>query len=205
MKHAGRAAIAALFGFVFLAAIAAPPPRVHPRPYGRGKAYLHKTVIAPYRFHNTRIRLSFDFAKGIVYGDVTNTISPKTNSLSVVPFNSVGPVFHSVTLNGSPVKYHVTSDHLYVRLPHPAKASDTLAIEAKYTVKPVRGIYFIRPDKYYPNYQPEIWSQGEAEDNRFWFPTWDEPNQKTPVEQIITVPSGWRVIANGHLRTYNAA
>lgn len=205
MKHVGRAATAALLGLIFIAAIAAPPPRVHPRPYGRGKAYFHPTLIAPYRFHNTRIKLSFDFAKGIVYGDVTNTISPKTNGLRIVSFNSVGPVFRSVTLNGSPVKYTATGDHLNVMLPRPANASDTLAIEMKYTVKPVRGIYFIRPDRFYPNYQPEIWSQGEAEDNRLWLPTWDEPNQKTPVEQIITVPSGWRVIANGHLRAYNSA
>ncbi|HET9392267.1 MAG TPA: M1 family aminopeptidase [Candidatus Rubrimentiphilum sp.] len=204
MKNAGRAAVAAILGIVFIAAIAAPPPRVHPRPYGRGQAYYHKTAIAPYRFHNTLIKMSFDFAKGIAYGDVTNVISPKANGLSVVPFNSVGLQFSSVTVNGAPAHYNVANDHLYVNLAQPAKATDTLAIEMKYSVKPVRGIYFIRPDKYYPNYQPEIWSQGESEDNRLWLPTWDEPNQKTPVEQIITVQKGWRVTANGHLKSYTA-
>ncbi len=201
MKNAGRAAIAALFGIVFIAAIAAPLPRVHPRPYGRGKATYHKTEIAPYRFHNILIKLNFNFAKGIVYGDVTNVISPKANGLSSVPFNSVGLHFSNVTVNGVPVRYKTTSDHLYITLAKPAKASDTLAIETKYSVTPARGIYFIRPDKYYPSYQPEIWSQGEAEDNRLWLPTWDEPNQKTPVEQIITVQNGWRVQANGHLKS----
>ena len=200
MKNAGRAAIAALLGIVFIAAIAAPPPKVHPRPYGRGKAYYHKTEIAPYRFHNTLIKLSFNFQKGIAYGDVTNVISPKANGLKVVPFNSVGPRFSSVTVNGAKARYNLTSDHIYVNLTQPAKANSTLAIEMKYSVAPVRGIYFIRPDKFYPNYQPEIWSQGEAEDNRLWLPTWDEPNQKTPVEQIITVPKGWSVQANGHLK-----
>lgn len=201
MKNAGRAAIAALLGFVFIAAIAAPPPKVHPRPYGRGKAYYHKTAIAPYRFHNTLIKLNFNFAKGIAYGDVTNVISPKASGLKTVPFNSVGLRFSSVSVNGVPARFTTTADHLYVTLAKAAKASDTLAIETKYSVAPVRGIYFIRPDKYYPNYQPEIWSQGESEDNRLWLPTWDEPNQKTPVEQIITVPKGWRVQANGHLKS----
>jgi aminopeptidase N len=201
MKNAGRAALAALLGFVFIAAIAAPPPRVHPRPYGRGKAFYHKTEIAPYRFHNILIKLNFNFAKGIVYGDVTNVISPKANGLTSVPFNSIGLHFSSVTVNGVPARFNATADHLYVNLAKPAKASDTLAIETKYSVTPARGIYFIRPDKYYPNYQPEIWSQGEAEDNRLWLPTWDEPNQKTPVEQIVTVQNGWRVTANGHLKS----
>jgi len=201
MKNVGRAALAALLGIVFIAAIAAPPPKVHPRPYGRGQAYYHKTANAPYRFHNTLIKLSFDFAKGIAYGDVTNVISPKTDGLSVVPFNSVGLQYSGVTVNGAPARYNVANNHLYVNLARPAKASDTLAIEMNYRVRPARGIYFIRPDKYYPHYQPEIWSQGEAEDNRLWLPTWDEPNQKTPVEQIITVQKGWRVTANGHLKS----
>ena len=204
MKNAGRAAIAALLGIVFIAAIAAPPPKVHPRPYGRGQAYYHKTAIAPYRFHNTVIKLSFDFAKGIAYGDVTNVVSPKADGLSIVPFNSVGLQYSGVTVNGAPARYNVANDHLYVNLARPAKASDTLAIEMKYSVQPARGIYFIRPDKYYPHYQPEIWSQGEAEDNRLWLPTWDEPNQKTPVELIITVQKGWRVTANGRLKSYTA-
>ncbi len=204
MKNARRAAVAALLGFVFIAAIAAPPPKIHPRPYGRGQAYYHKTATAPYGFHNTVIKLSFDFSKGIAYGDVTNIISPKANGLRVVSFNSVGLQYSSVTVNGAPARYNVANDHLYVNLARPAKASDTLAIETKYNVQPVRGIYFIRPDKYYPHYQPEIWSQGEAEDNRLWLPTWDEPNQKTSVEQIITVQKGWRVTANGHLKSYTA-
>lgn len=200
MKHAGRAAAAALLGFVFIAAIAAPPPKVHPRPYGRGKATYHKTEFAPYTFHNTLIKLSFNFPKGIAYGDVTNFISPKASGLRTVPFNSVGLRFSSVTVNGAPARYNVTGDHIYVGLAKPANAGSKLAIEMKYSVAPVRGIYFIRPDRFYPNYQPEIWSQGEAEDNRLWLPTWDEPNQKTPVEQIITVQKGWRVQANGHLK-----
>jgi aminopeptidase N len=200
MKNAGRAAIAALLGIVFIAAIAAPPPKVHPRPYGRGRAYYHKTEFAPYTFRNTLIKLSFNFGKGIAYGDVTNVVSPKAGGLRSVPFNSVGLHFSSVTVNGAPARYNVTNDHIYVNLAKPAKAASTLAIEMKYSVAPSRGIYFIRPDKFYPNYQPEIWSQGEAEDNRLWLPTWDEPNQKTPVEQIITVPKTWRVIANGHLK-----
>src|SRR5581483_9412764 len=116
MKNAGRAAIAALLGIVFIAAMAAPPPRVHPRPYGRGKAFYHKTQIAPYRFHNTLVKLNFNFSKGIVYGDVTNVISPKASGLRTVPFNSVGLRFSSVTVNGVPARFNTTADHVYVNL-----------------------------------------------------------------------------------------
>ncbi|HEV7179122.1 MAG TPA: hypothetical protein VGN11_04590, partial [Candidatus Baltobacteraceae bacterium] len=63
-------------------------------------------------------------------------------------------------------------------------------------------MYFVRPDKAYPDIAPEIWSQGEPTDNRRWFPTWDEPNQKTPSELIVTVPRGWTVVANGYLKAH---
>ncbi|MGZ3519251.1 MAG: hypothetical protein ACXVAM_19135 [Vulcanimicrobiaceae bacterium] len=93
------------------------------------------------------------------------------------------------------------------RLRTPAGAGTRLRIEFRYWTRPQRGIYFVRPDKAYPGVAPEIWSQGEPTDNRRWFPTWDEPNQKTPSELILTVPHGWAAIANGYLKahTYTAA
>jgi aminopeptidase N len=124
------------------------------------------------------------------------------DGLRSLAFDSVGLNYSSVTVNGVPAPYHVRADRLSVDLAQPAKMGDKLAIVATYTARPVRGIYFIRPDKYYPHLQPEIWSQGEAEDNRRWFPTWDEPNQKTPVETIVTVQKGWTVTANGHLKSH---
>ncbi|HEY5258736.1 MAG TPA: M1 family aminopeptidase [Candidatus Baltobacteraceae bacterium] len=185
-------------------AVAAPGPKFHPRPYGRGGAVYRKTAISPYRFDNTRLDLRFDFGKGIVYGHETVTIRPKADGLTVVPFDSVGIVYSAVTVNGQPVQYRADSSHLYVSLAQPANVNDALTIEATYTATPTRGIYFIRPDNYYPKMQPEIWSQGEAIDNRRWFPTWDEPNEKTPVEQAITVPNGWEVTANGALKAHSA-
>lgn len=168
-------------------------------------ATFHKTAIAPYVFRNTIVKLAFDFDRGIAYGDATSVISPKRSGLSLIPFNSVGLRFSSVRVNGARARYVVSRDHLYVYLPRPASSSAILRIESRYSVHPARGIYFIRPDRYYPAMQPEIWSQGEAEDNRMWLPTWDEPNQKTPVEQIVTVPKGWTVTANGHLKSHTSA
>ena len=190
-----------MIAHALLAATVLAPPKIHPRPYGRGRAYYHQTAVAPYVFTNTILRVSFDFRNSIVFGDVTDVVKPKEPGLRQIAFNSVGLRYSSVTLNGASVPYRVANDHLYVNLPQPAGPAEALTIEARYSTRPVRGVYFIRPDRYYPNMQPEIWSQGESEDNRRWFPTWDEPNEKTPVEQIITVPRGWTVTANGHLRS----
>jgi aminopeptidase N len=198
MSRFTRACASLLLTAAFsVTALAAPAPKVHPRPYGRDQARYQKTEIAPYTFENTILKVRFDFDKGIVYGQATNVVHPKADGLATVAFDSVGLNYSAVTVNGAPAKYRVADDHLYVDLAAPAKAGDRLEVVSTYTATPSRGIYFIRPDKYYPKMQPEIWSQGEMIDNRRWFPTWDEPNEKTPIEQIVTVPKGWTVIANG--------
>lgn len=182
---------------------AAPPKAPKPlfRAFGRGHAFFHPTAIAPYTFDNTIVRVRFDFPRGIIYGDETARVRPK-HALSVLPFNTLGIRYESITVNGKPARYSTDARHqlIDVRLPVAAAAGTRLAVEFKYSAQPRRGIYFIRPDRGYPKLTPNIWSQGEMIDNRRWFPTWDEPNQKTPSELIVTVPDGWRVVANGYLK-----
>ena len=184
----------------------AAPPTPQPRPFGAGHVFYHPTAIAPYRFENTIIRVRFDFDKGIVYGDETAIVHAKHDGLLTLPFNTLGIHYQNVTVNGAPVRYAFDTQHqlVNVRLPQPAAATDTLTVEFTYWTQPQRGIYFMRPDKGYPHVTPEIWSQGEAIDNRRWFPTWDEPNEKTPSELIITVPKGWTAVANGSLKTHRS-
>lgn len=181
----------------------AAPPTPLPRPFGRGHAYFHPTAIAPYHFENTIVRVHFDFQRGIVYGDETAIVHPK-HALQSLPFNTLGIHYQRVTVNGKAAHYTVDANKqvITVDLPSPAAAGRRLAVEFTYFVQPQRGVYFIRPDKGYPNVAPEIWSQGEMIDNRRWFPTWDEPNEKTPSELVVTVPRGWTVVANGALKSH---
>jgi aminopeptidase N len=189
----------------FASARATESPQKPPRPYGRGQAVYHATENAPYTFENEIIKVSFDFAKGVVNGETTNVIRPKADGMQTIPFDSVGLKYSAVTVNGVATPFHVFNDTLNVDLAAPAKAGDRLEIVATYTTTPSRGIYFIRPDDKYPAMQPEIWSQGEADDNRMWFPTWDKPNEKSPSELIVTVQKGWTVIANGSLKSQTDA
>ena len=55
------------------------------------------------------------------------------------------------------------------------------------------------PDKNYPNRPKEVWTQGEAEDTRYYIPIYDYPNDRTTSEMILTVPATWLTISNGNL------
>jgi aminopeptidase N len=165
--------------------------------------YVHETQHAPYAFDDTVIRLRFDIANGIVYGDETAVIRTR-QSLDILPFNTKGIHYEAVTVDSMPVAYSIDerNELLNVRLSKAVAARTRLVVEFRYEAKPERGMYFIRPDRAYPHIVPQIWTQGEPTDNRRWFPTWDEPNLKTPSELIVEVPRGWTVIGNGYLKSH---
>jgi len=59
--------------------------------------------------------------------------------------------------------------------------------------------FFVNPTPSYPNWPHEVFSQGEAELNHFWFPCWDYPNEMATSETFTTVPDGQIVVSNGKL------
>ena len=75
-----------------------------------------------------------------------------------------------------------------------------MLIAIAYSVeKPQRGIYFIQPDKHYPNKPTQVWTQGEDEDSRYWFPCFDYPGQLSTSEIRVRVPKPLMAISNGEL------
>ncbi len=174
-------------------------PNRKPRPYGRGKATLHRTVAPPYHITNESIALAFDFDAGSIQATTIIDVQPKNANLATLPFDSVGLKYTFVAVNGTAVRYTTDAEHLYVTLPTPVDTTKPIQITTQYVAKPTRGIYFVRPNAAYPNRQPQIWTQGEEEDNRRWFPTWDEPNEKFTTTLSALVPADWTVISNGTL------
>ncbi|MBX6330606.1 MAG: HEAT repeat domain-containing protein, partial [Gemmatimonadaceae bacterium] len=61
-----------------------------------------------------------------------------------------------------------------------------------------RGLTFLRPEGR-PHRALQLWSQGEAQNNHDWFPTYDFPNDKMTWELLATVPDSLTAISNGRL------
>ena len=64
---------------------------------------------------------------------------------------------------------------------------------------PQRGLYFVGPEDFYPDKPVQVWTQGEDEDSRFWFPCFDYPGQLATSEIWVRVPQPLIAIANGEL------
>jgi len=152
-----------------------------------------------YDLQNSRIALRFDVEQKKVIGEVTHTLAILREGTSKIAFDSVGLNIQSVTLNKAPAKFESTASKLIVTLPAAAQSGEKFDVDIRYEGKPAKGLYFILPDKDYPNRPKQIWSQGESEDTRYYLPTYDYPNDRLTTETILTVPASWITVANGKL------
>jgi aminopeptidase N len=152
-----------------------------------------------YDLQHSRIALRFDLEQKEVIGDVTHTLTILREGTSKVAFDSVALTIQSVTVNKAPAKFESTASKLIVPLPAAAHSGEKFDVDIRYEGKPAKGLYFILPDKDYPNRPKQIWSQGESEDTRYYLPTYDYPNDRLTTETILTVPASWITVANGRL------
>ena len=153
-----------------------------------------------YDLQNARIQLRFDLNQKKVIGDVTHTLAPLRDGLTRLEFDSVNLTISSVSVGGAPARFETTATSLIVPLGRPTKTAEKLDVRIRYEGRPQRrGVFFILPDKNYPNRPAHLWTQGEAEDTRYYIPIYDYPNDLTTSEMIVTVPRGWLTLSNGTL------
>ncbi len=149
------------------------------------------------------LRVSFDRGLKKVLGDTTIRLRPLRDDLSTLAFDAVGITFNSVTLDpsGAPTKFRTDGDKLIVTLDRPYKSSETISLRFKHSSTPKKGVYFIDENSA-PGEDPhsqQIWTQGEPDEARHWFPSFDFPSDKATVEQFINAAAGESVIGNGEL------
>src|SRR6266581_413212 len=184
-------ALAALLA-IFIAA-----PKVGAdEPYARSRDY---------DLQHSKIALRFDLDQRKVLGEVTPSVSILRDGSTKIAFDSVGLTIQSVTLNKAAAKFETSADKLIISLPSAAKAGDKFEVAIRYMGKPAKGMYFILPDKDYPDRPKQIWTQGESEDTRYYLPTYDYPNDRLTTETILTVPASWITVANGKLMSVTDA
>ena len=152
-----------------------------------------------YDLEHSKVVLRFEPEQKKVVGDVTHTLTLLRDALDTISFDSVGLQIESVRVNKNDAKFETTDAKLLVTLPKGSKAGAKYDVEIKYHGAPTKGLYFILPNKDYPNRPLQIWTQGESEDTRYYLPTYDYPNDRLTTETILTVPASWITISNGKL------
>ena len=147
------------------------------------------------------LRINFDRPAKKVIGETTIRFRPLKNGLSVAEFDAVGITFSSVALepSGAPLKYRSNGDKIAVTLDRAYKPTESVTIRFKHSAVPRRGVYFVDQEVEEGRviHSEQIWTQGEADEARHWFPSFDFPSDKATFEKIITANEGETVIGNG--------
>ncbi len=146
------------------------------------------------------ITVSFDETQRKVFGTTTIRFTPLASGLDSIVLDAVALDVKSVRLlSGTELKFSNRSPALAIYLDHRYSLEDTVTVAVKYSCVPLKGLYFIQPDSSNPTRRWQIWTQGEDEDNRYWFPCYDFPNDKATSEVTATVRDSYTLVSNGHL------
>ena len=96
------------------------------------------------------------------------------------------------------VGFTSSDQHLTVHLPLERGAEGTIVV--RYAAeKPRAGLFFYKPSADAPDVPYQVWSQGESEGNRWWFPCVDHPSERAATSLTAHVAKGLTVISNGEL------
>ncbi len=141
-----------------------------------------------------------DFAKRTVRGTATLSFKPIAKPLSRLELDAVGLTIEGITTTGAVLAEHeVTGEKLILVFKEPVAAGAEASLSVTYHAQPEVGLHFRTPEIGYKEGDTQVWSQGEAEQHRYWFPCYDYPNERFTSEVICHAPEGMEVVSNGSL------
>ncbi len=154
-----------------------------------------------YDVQHYRLALSFDWTKQSVTGETTITFQPFEAGVKEIEIDAGDMTIKSVKLaGGEALKYrYVENEKLYVALDRSYEPGRDVSIAISYSATPKQGLTFITPTDTDPTRPYQIWSQGEARTNHYWFPCYDYPNDKATSELLATTDEKFQVVSNGAL------
>ena len=134
---------------------------------------------------------------GEVDGEVTLDATLLRDTSEVVLL--AGPMtISSIVYEGLSVAWRRRGERILISVPQ-SRSGRKVRLNVRYQAKPQRGMYFVSVDSKYPTRTVQAWTQGEAQDNRFWFPGWDYPNDRFTTEVRVSIPKALTALSNGRL------
>jgi aminopeptidase N len=149
---------------------------------------------------NIFLDLVLDFPNKTLFGESNlhlEVVAKELNHLKIDACEMDIISVYSASLNQE-VEYTYDGKKIHLNLPKTLFAEEILDLKIKYLTKnPKFGINFVTPNKYYPDKPYQVWTQGESQGSRFWYPCLDFPRQITPVQLQVRVPKEFTAISNG--------
>ena len=159
----------------------------------------HYNPDRPGQVNHIALDLKIDMDGRCFQGSCKITLTPVRAGIQRLVLDAAEMTIECVLIQGISQRFNQDGEKLTIDLLQPLTA-DATTLNIDYQVKnPRRGLYFIHPDEHYPEKPVQVWTQGEDEDSRYWFPCFDYPGQLATSEIRVQVTKPYRVISNGSL------
>jgi len=159
----------------------------------------HYNPDSPGQVNHIFLDLELDISKEYLAGTCSLKLTPVRAGIGNLTLDAVDLEIESVLVDQVSQPFVYDRKELKISLLQPT-TENPLTLSIQYHLsKPQRGIYFIKPTPDYPNKPTQVWTQGEDEDSRFWFPCFDYPGQLASSEIRVTVPKPLFAVSNGDL------
>ncbi|MEB3827957.1 M1 family metallopeptidase [Phormidium sp. CCY1219] len=160
----------------------------------------HYNPDRPGQVEHIFLDLNLDIPNQSYQGTCSIRLMPVRSGIDRLTLDAVNLNIETVKVGDTAQEFEYDGESLTIILETPTEADSPITLAIAYRVeKPQRGIYFIAPDKHYPHKSVQVWTQGEDEDSRFWFPCFDYPGQLATSEIRVRVPKPYVAISNGEL------
>ncbi len=160
----------------------------------------HYNPDRPGQVDHILLDLDLDIPTQSYRGICTIHITPIRSGITKLTLDAVNLTIDGVTLDGVHQSFEYDGEQISIQLQDAPDVGSPFNVAIAYHVeKPQRGIYFIAPTDDYPDKPIQVWTQGEDEDSRYWFPCFDYPGQLATSEIRVRVPKHLIAISNGEL------
>jgi aminopeptidase N len=140
-----------------------------------------------------------DFKERSVRGEATLRFKPNSKPLQELALDGVELAVEAVTSSQKIAAFQATDKKVIVTFAEPIPVGQETTVAIKYSVRPRKGLYFRTSEMGYNSEDTHLWTQGEPIEARYWYPSFDSPNEKFTSEITCRVPAGMVVLSNGKM------
>jgi aminopeptidase N len=149
---------------------------------------------------HVKLDVTPDFTQRSITATAQIRFKPIARPVTKLELDAVRLNVGKVTLEGAQLgEWHSSEQKLVLHFATPISAGVEATATIDYTVQPEHGLYFRTPGQGFKEGDTQLFTQGEAELHRHWFPCYDYPNERFTSEVICHVPEGMQVVSNGRL------
>src|SRR5690349_8007539 len=155
----------------------------------------HAVREAPYDVEHYALEIELDPAAQRIEGRARVRFCARDRALREIALDLVDLDVRSVAgEHGETLEFSHEDGVLTVQLSRPLRRGDFTEVTVAYGGTPRRGLWFV---DFEGGAATQVFTQGECEDSRGWFPCFDFPSDRATSEIAVTMPSKWTAVAAG--------